>query len=194
MLKRVPFRRRRAWEIYPRVLDDTVSEIRNQIIELARSLPDMAGDTVNQRLAEIEVARAKFRQAPPTEIIEQVREPWPSVPMLDAIYRMTWRVVISRGPTYFISSDNPAFFFGAYGLGTANAELSFPLSSTHALHGCWQTAGSDLSFLVAREQFVREINRRLASTTERLAFYHEPAPWLELILQKKGLYLSAIRW
>lgn len=194
MLKRVPFRRRRAMEMYPTVLDDTVARIREQIIELAHSLPDVPPDLVNGRLAEVEAARVKFEHAPPSEIVEQVREPWPSEAMLDAVYRMTWRVLISRGPTYFITSDNPAFFFGAYGLGTVDAELSFPLSSTHALHGCWQRAGSDLLFLAAPEQFVREINRRLASTTERLAFYHEPASWLELILRKKSLYLSAIRW
>jgi len=41
---------------------------------------------------------------------------------------------------------------------------------------------------------VREINRRLASDTERLAFYHEPAPWLLTILAKKEPYLSVIRW
>lgn len=194
MLKRVPFRRRRAMEMYPTVLDDTVARIRDQIIDLARSLPDIPVDTVKKRLADVEASRVKFEQAPPVEIIEQVREPWPSEAMLDAIYRMTWRVLISRGPTYFITCDNPAFFFGAYGLGTADAELSFPLSSTHALHGCRQRASSDLPFLVAPEQFVREINRRLASTTERLAFYHEQAPWLELILRKKSLYLSGIRW
>ena len=38
------------------------------------------------------------------------------------------------------------------------------------------------------------MNRRLASETERLAFYHEPAPWLLAILPKKEPYLSVIRW
>jgi hypothetical protein len=42
MLKRVPFRRRRVMEMYPTVLDDTVARIREQLIELAHSLPDVA--------------------------------------------------------------------------------------------------------------------------------------------------------
>jgi uncharacterized protein DUF4238 len=194
MLKRVPFRRRKAMEMYPKVLDDTVARVRRQIIELAGTLSDVDPELVARRLHEVDAARAKFEHTPPTEIVEQVREPWPSEAMLDAIYRMTWRVLISRGPTYFITTDNPAFFFGGYGLGTPEAELTFPLSTTHALHGCSQRAESYLVFLSAPEQFVREVNRRLASAAERLAFYHEPTSWLEVTLRKESLYLSAIRW
>jgi hypothetical protein len=194
MLKRVPFRRRRAMEMYPNVLNDTISRVRQQITELARSLPDIDPELVTRRLSEVEAARTKFQNEPPVEIIQQMREPWPSEGMLDAIHAMTWRVLISTGPQYFITTDNPAFFFGAYGLATPEAELCFPLSTTHALHGCWQRVGADLVFLQARQQFVKEINRRLAGATERLAFYHERAPWLEIILRKKDPYLSAIRW
>lgn len=41
MLKRVPFRRRKAMETYPGVLNDTVARVRQQITGLARSLPDV---------------------------------------------------------------------------------------------------------------------------------------------------------
>lgn len=194
MLKRVPYRRRKAMETYPSVLGDTIARVREQIKDLARSLPDADPAIVAKRLAEVDAAHRKLATKPPPEIDTQVREPWPSEGMLDAIYRMTWRVLVSAGPQYFITSDNPAFFFGAYGLGTPKAELTFPLSTTHCLHGCWQGAEQTLLFMGAKQAFIKEANRRLASATERLAFYHEPALWLERILQKKDPYLSAIRW
>lgn len=149
---------------------------------------------VARRLAEVDAAHVKFERNPPDEIMQQVREPWPSEGMLDAIYQITWRVLISAGPQYFITTDNPLFFFGAYGLGTPKAELCFPLSTTHALHGCWQRVNADPVFLQATQKFVKEVNRRLASAAERLAFCHEQAPWLDRILQKKDPYLSVIRW
>ncbi len=194
MLKRIPFRRRKAMEMYPNVLDDTISRVRNQIKDLACSLPDIDPEIVGRRLVEVDATHQKLAVNPPPEIDKQVREPWPNEGMLDAIYQMTWRILISSGPQYFITSDNPAFFFSAYGLGTPNSELTFPLSTTHCLYGSWQGAEQTLQFLEAKQTFVKEANRRLASTTERFAFYHEPAYWLEGVLQKKNPYLSAIKW
>ena len=114
--------------------------------------------------------------------------------MLRALFGMTWRVLVASGPQYFATTDNPVFFFRAYGLAREDSELSFSLSTTHALHGSWRKAGSDLIFVRATQAIVKEINRRLASDAERLAFYHEPAQWLMAILPKKEPYLSVIRW
>ena len=193
MLKRVPYRRRKGEELIPGVLEKTVAQMRRQIQSLgesARSDPAR----VEHWLQKVEVARQKFAQDPPPELVEQIREPWPSERMVEAICGMTWRVLISPGPQYFITTDNPAFFFGAYGLGTEKSELSLPLSTTHCLHGSRQPTNGDLVFGVVRQIVVREVNRRLASTVERLAFYHEPASWLQKILMKENAYLSAIRW
>ena len=194
MLKRVPYRRRKSMEMYPNVLDNTITRVREQIKDLARSLPDVDPEIVEKRLTEVDAIHMKWSAKPPPEIESQVREPWPSEKMLDAIHRMTWRVLTSSGPLYFITSDNPAFFFGGYGIGTPRSELTFPLSTTHCLHGCWQGTEQTLHFFGAKQAFVKESNRRLASTTERIAFYHEQASWLNVILRKKKLYLSAIRW
>ncbi len=194
MLKRIPYRRRKAMEMYPNILDDTILRVREQINDLARSLPDIDPGIVAKRLAEVEATHQKLIVKPPPEIDKQVREPWPDERMLDCIYQMKWRVLISSGPQYFITSDNPAFFFGAYGLGTPKSELTFPISTTHCLHGCWQGAKQTLVFLGAKQTFVKEANRRLASTAERFAFYHDSAHWLKRVLQKKDPYLSEIKW
>jgi hypothetical protein len=193
MLKRIPASRRRATEMIPGVLADLVAEVREQLNTLAsnvRADPELMA----RRLQEVDAAERKFSLEPPPQVLEQIREPWPSKELLRVLLSMTWRVLVASGPTYFMTTDNPVFFFGAFGLGGETSELSFPLSTTHTLHGCWKRAGSDLVFVGTEQRIVKEINRRLASTTERLAFYHEPAPWLLKILSKTTPYLSVIHW
>ena len=50
-----------------------------------------------------------------------------------------------------------------------------------------------LVYVQSSQGFVKEINRRLASTADR-AFYHERASWLLRILPKAKPYLSALHW
>ena len=110
---------------------------------------------------------------------------------------MTWRVLVSSGLQYFITTDNPAFFFRqeGYGLGNELSELSFPLSTTQlCVHGSRQPARSELVYVPVRQRIVREINRRLISQMDRLALYHKPAPWLFAILAKQDLNLNRIQW
>ena len=193
MLKRIPARRRRSAEMIPVVLADVVAKVRDQLSATARAV-QANPELLARRLREVAAAGRELASQPPPEVLEQILEPWPSEGMVRALFGMTWRVLVSAGPQYFVTTDNPAFFFRAYGLAREESELTFPLSTTHALHGSWRAAGSDLVFLRATQRIVKEINRRLASDTERLAFYHEAAPWLLAIFSKKHPYLSIIRW
>jgi hypothetical protein len=193
MMKRIPASRRRATEMVPAVLSDLVADIREQLTSLAndvRADPEL----IAKRLQEINAAEKKFRVQPPPTVLEQIRDPWPNEEMLRALFGMTWRVLVSSGPQYFVTTDNPAFFFRSYGLAKKESEVSFPLSTKHALHCSWQIAGSNLVFVRAEQRIVKETNRRLASETERLAFNHERAPWLLKLLSKKDPYLSVINW
>ena len=196
-LKRVPYRRRKALEMFPGVLDNTLKELRAELTQAAAKIePPVDDERLRDRLDEIEnIFRAKFGDAPPEEVVRQIREPWPTPGMLEAIYRMTWRVLIAEGPTGFWTTDNPVFFFESDGIATREAEVSFPLAPTHALHGCWVlAASSSFAFWRAPERFVREVNRRLASTTERLAFSDRLEDWMMPTLQKRNPYLSRFRW
>lgn len=107
---------------------------------------------------------------------------------------MTWRILVTEGPAFFATSDNPVFFFEELGLARKLAEVSFPLSTTHTLHASWQPGKSDLIFLRPEQAIVKEMNRRLAGTAERLAFYHEDGSWLLKLLSKERPRLSTIEW
>ena len=194
MLMRVPNRRLKALEKYPRIIDDTVHRTMGEIKRIGETT-DIKPEVVDRRLREVEEARQKFKQQPPEVLMDQVRSPWPSENVVNAIYSMHWRYLIaSDGPVYFLTTDNPAFFFGAYGMGRDESEISFPISSSICLLGNCQPGRDSELFVGVRQVAVKEMNRRNASTATRFLFYREPAPWVEKIAHKERPYLSRILW
>jgi hypothetical protein len=191
MLMRGPYRRRRAHEMYPQVLAETIAGVRSDIVAAASAAD---ATSVAPLLAQIEEIAQRWATIPPSKVEAKLREPWPYQRMVDAIGDMAWRVLETSGPCYFITSDNPVYFNRELGLGLPESELCFPLSTTRALHGCQQGLRGSLTFVKAPQQLVKDVNRRLATTTEHLAFYHEQAPWLPQVLSKKHPYLPAISW
>jgi uncharacterized protein DUF4238 len=194
MLMRVPRTRREQREAYPTIVTEYYNDVRRQLAELPSVLPDATPEFIAMVSARVDILERTHRDSPPPEMLAEVYSPFPYRNMVEAIEAMTWRVLIAPGPQYFITNDTPAFYFGDWGLSRQGSELSFPLSTTHALHGCWQPAASSLVYVRPTEGTVREINRRLASTTERCAFYHAESPWLLRLLAKDKPYLSAIYW
>jgi hypothetical protein len=193
MLMRVPANRRKLFANYPGQLAEYFADLREQATTLASTLPDVSPERLAQWMANLDDIERRFIETPPGDVVEQMLSPLPFRNMVDAVEAMTWRILVSSAPQYFCTSDNPAFFFTAWGLASQESELSFPLSTTHALHGSWQDAGSLLTYVPVTQHFVKEINRRLASTADR-AFYHERADWLLRILPKVNPYLSRLRW
>lgn len=194
MMKRVPRHRRKSLEMYPAVLVQTIAEITNEVKEAARQADDLDETWLEHQLTELSAAKYKLLLEPPQGVIDQIRKPWPNRKMVSIVYHMTWRILESSGPQYFITSDNPAVRLGDLGLARVACEISFPLSATAALHGCWQGKPQSLIFVTVQQGLVREINRRTVSQTERVAFCHEEEPWLQATLAKQRPYLSRIAW
>jgi len=193
MMKRIPTHRRRSSEMLPEVLTDLVTEVRSYLNALA----DQAGadpEILKRRGVELDAVERKFQAQTPPNVLEQIREPWPSKQMVQLLFRMTWRVLISSGPAYFLTSDNPAFYFRSLGLARKESEISFPLSTHYSLHGSWQQADSGLAFVNAEQAMVKEINRRVVSEAERLVFYHQAADWLPKMFKRENLLLNKIEW
>ena len=181
MLMRGPYRRRMFLERYPQVLAETMAETRSEIIAAALATDPACAMPL---LTQVDAIGQQFALDAPPKVVAQMREPSPYKSMIVAIHDMVWRVLESSGPCYFITSDTPVFLHTDLGLGLPESEVCFPLSTTRALHGCWYGQRGSLTFLQASQQCVKEINRRLANTTERFAFYHESAPWLQQVLSK----------
>ena len=195
MHRRVPTMRRRAMGMVP----DTLSLICNgcrQAIQAARTEGTISAELLDRRSGDIKAAEAKFAEHLPQEVLEHINSPWPSIRVVTAIREMAWRVLSTAGPQFFVASDNPAFAFQVegFGWGRIEGELCLPLSTAHVLHGSWQGPRRSLKFVAVSQRYVREINNRLASTTDRFVFYHRAAPWVLALLAKEQFSLNRIRW
>lgn len=193
MMMRTPERRLRAHALIPKILAESRQRVREELIAAAQQT-NANPDLLSRRLAENDRIVANLAVDPPAEVIEQIRAPWPTIRMLQAIYDMDWRILTADGPSFYATSDNPVFFFRGFGIGRPESELTFSLSTKCVLHGCHKRDHGGVKFLQATEQFVREVNRRMVSGATRLVFYHENAAWLERMSRKEELRLNHIVW
>jgi hypothetical protein len=98
-----------------------------------------------------------------------------------------------RSPAFFLTSDNPAYLFEAFGLGTEKFELVFPLASSLVLHCSWQT-NKKPGILSVPQKMVREINRRIACGADRFIFFHEERDWVLEAAKNKVSQVSRFQW
>jgi hypothetical protein len=147
-----------------------------------------------RRFSELERAAEKVRAQPPVDIVKKIRTPWPYEESVVLIANMTWRIALSDDAGFFLTSDNPAFYFEAYGFGNPESELTFPLALDLALLGSWQGAPRETIFIKAKRSLVKEVNRRIASGAERFVFYHACEDWVARVAEKQKPHLSRIKW
>jgi hypothetical protein len=193
MLSRVPRRRAKINEKLPTEIEET---IQRHIDALGRVTvaTEIQKEIVQGKLQELEELRVKYRAEPPHAVIKEINIPRPNEKIVRVIYSMTWRFLIAdRGPTRFLTTDNPAFFFESHGFNREESEFSFPISSQMCLLGNWQPGNGAEGILGIPETYVKEMNRRNTSSATRFIFYHKRADWLAT-LAHKNLYLSRIKW
>ena len=191
MVMRGPKKRRRGWELAPRVLDSTMDELRTT---LQASQEQHDNPRLRALLAEADRIEVKFREETPATVQELIQSPWPSSQVIAAIQGMTWRFIRVPNTMFLISGDSPAFFFDEYGLGSERAELTFPINATLALLGSHQGAMRATLYLAGWPALVKEINRRIASGVERFIFSPKKQEWIETIALRRKPNLSLIAW
>jgi len=150
-----------------------------------------AGPTASSGAAPRE---EQFALAPPANVLEQVRSPWPSREVLELVAKKTWRLVFSEPSISFVTSDTPAVFFEGLGLGNPDSELTMPLSPTLALIADHKGAPAATTVVRARPSLVREVNRRVVADAERFVFARTPQSWVRSAAHKTRPYLSRIQW
>ena len=192
MLKRVAYHRAKAAAMAPGALREVTYELREQIRAYAHA-GKISTEIARKPLAETDAAEAKFSSEMPDNVRRQIRSPWPAEAMIKLVYGMHWRLVCADGEDYFLTTDNPAFFFECYGLGTENSEFTFPVSCSLAIFGSWTPVakGNGIS---RQTRFVKEANRRLISAALRFIYSRDKVDWIPEVAAKDPPYLSRIRW
>jgi hypothetical protein len=192
MMMRVPRRRRKAREMIAPTLHDVIEQLRADLLAQASSAEHLGN--VQSGLRHLDTIEEKLSRDTPPEVLANIASPWPNAAVLTAVRDMPWRIATTSGPSFFLTSDNPAYFFEAFGVASVDSELTFPLASDLALLGSWQGTLGSTEFLDAKQPLVKEVNRRIASGAERFVFYRTRATWIETLVHRSDPYLSRILW
>jgi hypothetical protein len=191
MMMRVPRKRRTSRALLPSVLDHVVGDARKAI----EVLPESPDGRRAWMLGELARVHAKFEREPPAEVMANVLSPWPSDGVIESLTRMTWRIMEAPPGSFgFLTSDNPAHFFEAYGVGSAESELTFPIAPTRVLLGSHQGPPGQTIKRLAKPSLVKEVNRRIAAGAERFLFTHRAASWIATLASRPRPYLSRLVW
>lgn len=181
MIKRVPYHREYVnTTLYPELLARTAEEYRDNLRALKRRA-DIPANIIDQKLAETDVAEQKLLENMPLKVREIVADPSPQTASLDVVSTTLagfhWQVMKCSGPSFFLTTDNPVY---------RHAEIVFPLSSTHCLHGDPTRPGKSLAFSKIDEKRACGINRQTASNAHRYVYYNQEALWIHKLLKKTG--------
>lgn len=193
MIKRVPAYRLKAHRFLPCALEEAKQTARARIAEREAGLGSDAAK-IAEELAEADRVVSEFHTSPPKPILDYIKAPWPTNDMVKAILGMTWRLITPPKWEFFITSDNPAVFYEAYGLASPESELIFPLSPKCVLHGSYQRGPTYLVVQPVHSTAVKSINRRVASGTTRFAFCHEKADWVLRLIRKGASFYNPVRF
>ena len=188
MLKRVPKHRERVAQRVPSVSKSVFGEVDRQLSAIAESHPLKAAHIARLR-RETEDIRKRYESQLPDNLWQEMTRPTISQQIVDVLSSMIWRFFISTGTSGFLTSDNPVFFFEQFGMNRPESEVSFPISTELTL---WATWGRNVpvGFLEAKEQFVKEINRRTASLASRYLYHARKTDWVVTLANKQRHHLN----
>ena len=190
MIMRVPKRRTRSLSILPKAINRVLQEVADGL--LARNKDDPAVRTLTEE--DIKAIRKSLIADPPARAIEAIREPWASENVIQHVYNMQWRIVASAGPSFFLTSDNPASHFEAIGIGRPQSELVFPIATDLALIANWQKPLASTLFGNAEQKIVKEVNRRVVHGAERFVFSSRREDWIARVANKPEPGFNRIIW
>ena len=194
LLSRVPKKRRENQDLLSR-------EFPNMVVRAEERLQPFIQDPSSPPEQVDELARAlerwkryDFEDIPPEFNKEVIQRQWMFPWVVKLLRMMTWRIIESDPQNFFLTSDNPVFYFEWLGFEHPAVEVSVPLSSSVSLHASYQGIPMETLFVQARPSRVKELNRRTVSGADRFIFFHQDAVWVDKIAKKPRLSLNRIVW
>jgi hypothetical protein len=78
------------------------------------------------------------------------------------------------------------------GIGKPESEITFPISSTIALHATWKMKYVEGHYNRAKDTIIKEINRRTANSATRFVYFSLEKSWVINLINKKNLRLHRV--
>ena len=190
MWKRVPKHKKWVKDKAPEIMNPVFERVEQELIELGKKYPEKI-DLVEKRKKEL----SEIRENKEDELIYDIwlnnLPPDKTPQSVDVLSQMTWRFLIADEGQFFLTSDNPLFFFNWMGIGKEISEVTFPITKKIAL---WATWRSDISegFLSTSSQAVKEINRRTASIAAQYLYSPYADQWIRTLADKSKFRLTRL--
>lgn len=189
MLSRGPRQRKKSIELVPGIREKVIQETEDLI---RRWIADEPGNRMaHHRLQELTLAREKFNDEIPQNVMDIIRRPHWSEQTVECIYNMCWHIMPASPGQYFVTADTPAHSFESMGLINLYSEYTISLSKDFALIGDYKRK-TGIIYEKQDAQVAKEINRRILSHTERFVFSPRNEKWIDIVAQKNDPYLSYI--
>ena len=191
MWKRVPEGESRVKRQAPKVAADLRKRLDRQLDE-AIAKNGAREEFIESRRREIYELIDRLSREPTSDFWHQVIRAELTPNMISAIATMTWRFLFYNTKPVFFTCDNPVFFFPELGIGKAESELCFPISSHIML---WATRRPELSegYFPATMAILKEMTRRIASCATRYIFHAVEEDWILPFLRKGKWRLNLIQ-
>ncbi len=193
MATRGPRQRKKSLAIAPEMLREVVANTRKSLESSIEAEPDNT-DEVLALLKEVDEFEASYAERIPEKALETIRTPHCSENLLKCLHNMAWYILPAPIGKPFVTSDTPAHFFDALGIGTLESEFTFPISKNFALIGHYHSKPASIKFVPLDTSLAREVNRRIISCSDRFIFSSKNESWLPSVAQKQEPHLSLIRW
>jgi hypothetical protein len=189
MWRRVPTGRDRLASHLPAVAESVGSEMIEAMRWHASQNPEDA-DRALSKIDQINDIIKRYAESPPLDL-------WANLVLSEGtgmigtgIDSMNWRFLVSENHQ-FVTSDNPVFFFDHEGIGNAKSELMIPFSPNVAL---WANRKPEIqtTYIKAPPIWVKEANRRIASSAKRLLVAGRDEPWILPFFLKEQYSLNRL--
>lgn len=194
MLKRVPRHRQRQADLIPEVRERVFKELLTGLYRAKEAHPELT-EAANRRIIEASRLKEEYAERLPPALVAHIQRPTVSRKLVEHIVAMSWKFGVSKGESMYLASDNPVFLFEERGIGRPESEISFPISSDIILIANWESPVQfDCEYVDARQQLVKEVNRRTVRSATRFVYYHRSESWVSTLTQKTRLQLNRIIW
>ncbi|MHA1775872.1 MAG: DUF4238 domain-containing protein [Promethearchaeota archaeon] len=183
-LKRVPSFVDQVKSKFPDVAKSTIEKVKSHYKDLIiqGEIDETSWEKFNYEIEKI--GKLYFNDG------DKVREIWldylspETSPRIQyEIFKKKWVFLTTKNNYYYLTCDNPFFFFTGSGL--RNSQISFPISKETAL----LALNSNIkypNYAIPRTQIVKEINRRSISNAKNYVYSPKDEDWILKIIRKKG--------
>jgi hypothetical protein len=184
MWKRVDQGLKRQKTIAPKIFEDIFNHLHDRILELMKEHPTKIS-LLENRLLELASLRSKYENEFPIDLWFDSINPETPLQLRLILNTMTWIFLTSdKVQQPFLTNDNPVFYFTDIGIGKPESEITFPISSTTTLWATWRIDLNE-GYLSAKENAIKQINRRTIKNTTRYVYYSQNVDWALTLINKK---------